>query len=970
MTDTGEPRGNETVEVGEAIGATAAFLLDDPDALLEVLEGRVDVFAIPAGQGVTGGPRQYLWSANAGETLLGFDLADPSRTISLVAVAIGGTRLRHASAAQLRAGVAFRERHREVTRLIDGLLPGLATAVAARGRPVFDVLMEPNHVETLDDDQRATAGEKSAVWIQIEKGTAFFIGDDQITLDPESPAIPVAHGVWLRASGRVRLSSSDTMTLVESGQDPLVGLRALQYLMRRWVERRTQEDEEEERTRLHRKAEADARMRARGLARLATVLGGEVAGDIMIEDEDDLMRALRVVGRAAGIDFKAAAKWEVEGRSRDTLGAVCRASRVSYRQVALRDDWWRSDAGPLLAFTEVEKAPRALVPLRQGGYEVVDPATGRRDPLTPEIAARLETIAFAFYVPAPDMALGTRDILQMAFRGLRTDIVAVFSFALVGSLLGLLVPVATDHMFDNIIPSARVGDAIVLVTALAAVHLGQLLFEITRAFTILRVEGKSHGGLQASFVDRLLGLPVPFFRDYTVGDLADRVGAVNAVRDIASGAGVNAILGGVTSVVYLGLLVIYKWKLALLAVVIVVVAALFTVLFGSRTVRLQRRVQLIEGRISGFVFQLIDGIAKLRVSGSEGRGFTRWSEQFREQREFALRAGHRENVVQVFNAVLPLIAAGLLFYFVGRAEEPMLTTSRFVAFNAAFGTFFRAARLLSDTIVLLLVAIPIFERAKPILQALPETRANRPDPGELSGLVEAAHLAFRYRPTGPIVLDDVSFTAKPGEFIALVGPSGSGKSTILRLLLGFETPQAGSIYYDGQDLGSLDITGVRAQLGVVLQTSRVTAGTVFENIIGSAPLTMDDAWAAAEQAGLTDDIMAMPMGMHTVLSEGATTLSGGQRQRLLIARALVRKPRIMLFDEATSALDNRTQEIVSRSLEETYATRIVIAHRLSTIRNADRIYVMEAGRIAQEGSFDQLVTETGLFERLVRRQVA
>jgi NHLM bacteriocin system ABC transporter ATP-binding protein len=473
-------------------------------------------------------------------------------------------------------------------------------------------------------------------------------------------------------------------------------------------------------------------------------------------------------------------------------------------------------------------------------------------------------------------------------------------------------------------------------------------------------------------VDRLLALPVPFFRDYTVGDLASRARAVNMVRDLLGGVAATSIVNGAFATVYLGLLFWYSWKLALVAIGLVLLALTFTILFAMRAVRFQRQQQAVAGKISGLVFQLINGVGKLRVSGSEGRAFAVWCGRFREQKDLAYRAGVAQNVVMVFNSVLPLLAVGVLFGVAGwlSTSGESMSTGQFVAFNSAFGTFFASAVALSGTLVSVLVAIPILERAEPILRTLPETSANQPDAGELTGRIEGTHLTFRYREDGPVILRDVSFQARPGEFIAFVGPSGSGKSTTLRMLLGFEKPETGAVYYDGQDLATVDISGVRAQIGVVLQSSRLTSGDVFQNIIGSAPLSLDDAWEAAEMAGLAEDIRAMPMQMHTVISEGGSTLSGGQRQRLLIARALARKPRIIFFDEATSALDNRTQEQVSLSLERTNATRIVIAHRLSTIRNADRIYVMDQGEVVQEGSFEELVQRPGMFAQLVRRQMA
>jgi ATP-binding cassette subfamily C protein len=270
----------------------------------------------------------------------------------------------------------------------------------------------------------------------------------------------------------------------------------------------------------------------------------------------------------------------------------------------------------------------------------------------------------------------------------------------------------------------------------------------------------------------------------------------------------------------------------------------------------------------------------------------------------------------------------------------------------------------------LLVIVPTYERLRPILQAAPEVEAGQAEPGELGGAIDVDRVSFRYHADGPLVLDDVSLHFRPGEFVALVGPSGSGKSTLLRLLLGFEAPVAGAILYDGRDLATLDVRAVRRQIGTVLQSGRLMTGDIFSNIVGASTLTVDDAWEAARMAGLDADIRAMPMGMHSVIGEGLSTLSGGQRQRLLIARAIVSRPRIIFFDEATSALDNRTQEIVSRSLESLAATRVVIAHRLSTVVNADRIYVLQNGRVVESGTYRELMQRRGVFADLARRQIA
>jgi NHLM bacteriocin system ABC transporter ATP-binding protein len=393
-----------------------------------------------------------------------------------------------------------------------------------------------------------------------------------------------------------------------------------------------------------------------------------------------------------------------------------------------------------------------------------------------------------------------------------------------------------------------------------------------------------------------------------------------------------------------------------------------TALTGYGQLRFQRPMYHVRGKVAGLVLQLITGIARLRVAGAEERALALWATQFSAQRRLVFRARSVANTLAVVQSAVPLLVSVAIFALAAARLRAGLSVGAFLAFNAAFGQTLAGAFALGTALNSVLRAIPLYERLRPILEAPPEVDLARPDPGELAGAIEVSHVSFRYQPDGPLILDDVSLQARPGEFVAVVGPSGSGKSTLFRLLLGFDAPQAGSIYFDSRDLAGLDLQAVRRQMGVVLQTSKVIAGAILTNIIGGKLLTLEDAWEAARLSGLEDDIKQMPMGMHTVIPERGNTVSGGQRQRLLIARAVASRPRILLFDEATSALDNKTQAVVSRSLEQLKATRVVIAHRLSTVRHADRIYVMQVGRVVQQGSYDELAGQPGLFADLVTRR--
>jgi ABC-type bacteriocin/lantibiotic exporter with double-glycine peptidase domain len=292
-----------------------------------------------------------------------------------------------------------------------------------------------------------------------------------------------------------------------------------------------------------------------------------------------------------------------------------------------------------------------------------------------------------------------------------------------------------------------------------------------------------------------------------------------------------------------------------------------------------------------------------------------------------------------------------------------------MAFASAYGMVAAAQAMLAGVALAFASVKPMFDMTKPILEAEPEVAVGKKVISKLSGSIEINNISFRYREDMPLILDDVSLKIRPGQYIAIVGPSGCGKSTLLRLLLGFEKPGKGAVYYDGKDIHSIDLKALRKQIGCVIQNGKLMSGDIFSNITVSAPLlTLDEAWEAAEMAGVADDIRAMPMNMHTIVAEGGAGVSGGQRQRLLIARAIAPKPKVLMLDEATSALDNITQKHVSDSLNALKCTRIVIAHRLSTIRQCNRIVFLDKGKIVEDGAYDELIALNGQFAELVKRQ--
>ncbi|BAY26475.1 ABC transporter-related protein [Calothrix sp. NIES-2100] len=689
-----------------------------------------------------------------------------------------------------------------------------------------------------------------------------------------------------------------------------------------------------------------------------------------------LLIAAGAVGKAMGIEIRPPGKSEDPKRVKDPLEAIARASRIRLRQVILRGAWWEFDSGPILAYTAQDQRPLAVLPVGRNRYEILDPEQQCPIPLNVNTAQLISPVAYVFYRPFPDKVLKSLEILKFATKGTRRDWVTVLLLGAIISLFEMVTPQATAILIDNAIPSANRGLIFQLALGLLAVNFGSTMLNLVDNIAIMRAQTQAKVQTQAAMWDRLLKLPVPFFRRYTIGNLQSRVAGIQKLHQILSRSAIRSLSHSFFALLNLALLFSYSSQLALVAMAVAAVNVGMTLFSFMISRQKMIPMQELSGEISGLTVQLIGGVSKLRVAGAEQRAFAYWSQMFGQQLKLMLSTEAIEDGVTLFNMILPTVSSMLIYgtaILIAQAQtqgQTGFSTGTFIAFNTAFGTFVSGITALSGTLIKVMEVAVIWERVQPILTEKPEVDQEKTDPGLLAGGVKLDQVSFRYQEDSPLTLDRVTIEAKPGEFIALVGPSGSGKSTIVRLLLAFEQPEQGTIYYDGQDVSGLDISVVRRQLGVVLQNGRINSGSIFKNISKGALVTIDEAWEAARMAGLAQDIEQMPMGMHTVISEGGTNLSGGQRQRLLIARSLVLKPKILIFDEATSALDNRTQAIVSESLERLNVTRIVIAHRLSTIRNADRIYVIVAGKVMQVGNFEELMSQSGIFADLMARQVA
>ncbi|HEX2165094.1 MAG TPA: NHLP bacteriocin export ABC transporter permease/ATPase subunit [Thermoanaerobaculia bacterium] len=947
------------------LGGNTPFPLIGRRSAWRVESGRVEVFAVALGGGRPLA-RVHLASADVGSWLFGGTARPAAAELELEAVPAAGTRLVRVDEAALAAAEWPGGLDEAFGVWLDRLCRG---AVRPRPARMPHELARGATLDLVPDE--AARPSLDPVWATVT-GRCRLWGDERLDLPAGAP-LPLPTAAWIAAAGEARVAAADGPP---SADVALTGYERLLDLLLVHLRHGVDAGQSAERDRLARRHAADRAAVSRSAARLATVLlPRQAAAETIEPGGDPLHAAARLVAATAGIELHLpAGPAAAPARVADALNLLGSRSRVRHRRVLLRDDWWRRDNGPLLAFlapddpAQGERRPVALLPLSPRRYQLVEPVEGTRTAVDAALAGRLTGDAYMFYRPLPERPLGPLDLLRALAREGRRDAVVIVALGAVGGLLALALPLVTGALFGRVIPSADRSQLAQMTLAWIVAALGMSAFRLVRALGLLRVGGRLDSTLQPAVWDRLLALPVDFFRRYTVGDLADRAFGVSQIRELLAGHAATSLLGAVFAVFSFALLFYFSPPLALAATGVVVLLLAVAATLGWLQVVAQRRLFAVRGRIASLLFALIHGLPKLRVAGAERRAYARWAERFAEQRRHDVGARRIAIAQTTFLAVFQVLALAALFAVAGLSAREELPVGRFLAFNAAFGQVLGAVVVVVHLLPELLTAVPVYERLSPILTTAPEVDDSKAEAGELRGEIEVSNVTFRYADDLPNVLHEMSLHARPGEFVALVGPSGSGKSTCLRLLLGFERPRAGSIYYDGQDLAGLSLTSVRRQVGVVLQNGRLMAGTIFSNIVGDSDLGIDEAWEAARLAGLDEDVRAMAMGMHTIVSEGAGTFSGGQKQRLLIARAIVHRPRILFFDEATSALDNRVQEVVSRSLERLEATRVVVAHRLSTIARADRIYVVDGGRVVESGTYRELVAQDGLFARLASRQ--
>jgi len=944
-------------EILDITGKTP-FFLDDPESLWCILEGEIHVYVTSrSGEEQTGG-RDHLFSLRRGQALFGVETGFFGTSMGLLASGVPGTRVLRISRKDLLRE-AERSGYAEAASLIDIFLDGLGRGIVKDIVPLPRIrqIIASGDSE-LQPDQ--AGGTEHLLWGKLKKGRALFTGTED--LSPESGFFALPSCCWIMPLEECSLETRSTEELLKEGSLSAAFDRFCETLFSSLAMNarlRAADDLGE----LRQMQRSRNRALTSGFETLASALAGKSRQTARSREETPLRRACAAISASLGTELSPPA----EGVLEESIPDIARSANLRIRRVTLSGSWWQSDGAPLLAFRE--GIPLALLPTGRGEYRVVEEKGSFS--VTENLAASLDPEAYHFYKPLPAKPLKGLDLLRFGLGDSRKDLFFTFLVGIALAILGLFPPEINGIIFSEVIPQAERGRMVQLFAILIALGVSSALLRFAQGIAFLRTECVLDHSVSVGIWDRILRLPVDFFRTTTSGELASRALGLYMLRNVASLAVKTLLVESIFVIFYVGQSFWYDWKLGLTGLGCLALQGLLMIGVNLLQLRYQRRMATLQNRLSSLTFQILTGIAKIRIAGAEERSFSRWANLFGSQRSSSTRARSLENGLNTATAFFSGITSMAILYALIRwsASDGSYDTGRFMAFWTAFAALQGSFLQVINSTTTALNVLPLVENLKPLLETEPETGERKSDPGTITGRIDLDRVTFRYRSDGPPVIRDLSFSVKPGEFVAVVGPSGAGKSTLIRLLLGFDRPESGGVFFDSKDLGDLDLKKLREQIGVVLQGGGLLPGDIASNVRCSRPLSLAQVEEALARAGMAEDLAEMPMGVHTVITEGANTISGGQKQRLLIARALAGNPKVLLFDEATSALDNRTQELVSQSLENIEATRIVVAHRLSTVMGADRILVMQQGQLVEEGTYRELFARGGLFTELARRQM-
>jgi len=677
------------------------------------------------------------------------------------------------------------------------------------------------------------------------------------------------------------------------------------------------------------------------------------------------------------------------GRSRrsveavlDYLGvdrALCEVSDLSVKQIEdllstkgyfsqhirLEGRWWSNTTGAILT-TDSNSELVAAIPT-VFGYSIPDHKTGKFIKAGRKNVSLLSRDAVCFHRSLGDSPMTLKQFLRFTLNAVPVkDYFWIIVFCITSTLLCMLTPVANKILFNEVIPSGITGSILPIACLLLGAGISAVLFNICRNFLLVRVKDKINTSVQPALMARMLRLPSSFFKKYSSGELSQRVLSVNSAGEMLTHQILGTFAGGLFAVMYVLVAFVYAQDMVWVVFVsaFLMLAVCVPVVLSTLREYDKKTKQSVVTR--DFTFNVISGIHKIKNNRAEYRVFAQWAKRFSKSEpltsgsSFAVK--YRKGL-----GVATLMLSTFLCYFA--AWKTGIALSDYIAFMSAMGLMLASIDELHRSLDAISRITPQLKLLAPILETCPENVVTCPVVPNISGSIDINHVSFFYSENSPKVLDDISLHIPAGQSIGLVGASGCGKSTLMRLMLGFEKPTTGSIFYGQYNVEDVNLSSLRQFVGFCPQSNQIFPGTIKDNIKLSSPnASLDDIWEAARIACLDEDIRRMPAGMDTLLGEGGSGLSGGQCQRILIARAVINRPMVLFLDEATSALDNITQRKVVENLSEFGCTRISIAHRLSTVMFCDRIIALKGGKIIEDGSPEELMKKRGYFYQLSIRQ--
>lgn len=948
-------------------GSNRPIRLDDPGTAWFVESGALDVFIADSQEGLPDSSLKHMLRAGPGRLVFGI-AKNTAHSLIVMAKGLPDSTLRSLPLEALQKAALAEALSNQVDQWILDLTAAVHHDITLYRYP--NATLYPGATLNLDAGS-ILASRYGVVWAATQGLSATFLDTEEPDQDGTG-WLPLTPKNWLAVMRPGHVAGADSETLYQKSL-LFPSLAQYHHLLLRaehtnrlllLVDMANQDV-----------ALADSRRRDEAQARTAlySALLARTDAAVASDQASALEASLAVIGRHEGLTFRMPPA-PADGRSRaaSSLQAILYASGVRCRLVKLAPEerWWIGDSGAMLGFRKSDRGAVALVPGVASRYRIIDPSTGRSEPANATTAQVLDSKAWLFYRPLPDnRPIWPQNLLRFVARGLVGGVWRFVPAGFLGGLLTLAPAVAVGLVTGESIPSGSLSSLISTIAAMIAAALIGALLQMLQGTTLMRIEGRAITWASAALWDRLLGLPQAFFRRFTAGDLAVRVMTFQTLRDLISGMVANTALSIVFLLPAFSMIFLYDQALGWVSFVIGVLGAAAAITFGLLQTNPQRRVHETSRRLTGDLLAFINGIHKLRLNRAEGAATAAWARRYREQKNAELEIGRLNDHLVAASAAIPVLAGGIIIGVAVSRGPGGIEIGDFLAVFAASMIFYEAIVRLGQSFEVVATIIPGYEQIKPILEAVPETSPAGSLSSELRGEVHFDHVSFRYSEQSPLVLDDVSIHVNPGEFVAIVGESGAGKTTLLQLALGLEAPVIGAVQYDGCNLAHLNRRVVRHQIGVVMQDGALLPGSILDNITGSlGDLTAEDAWRAAHLAAVDDEIAAMPMQMYTLVGDNDAMFSGGQAQRIRIAAALARHPRVVFLDEATNWLDTDNQARVMRGIENLSATRIVIAHRLSTIRKADRIYVLNGGKVVQQGGFDELFEAEGLFRRLMLRQ--